>query len=1183
MYWQRTSSYCFIVVTFLFFTCISQSSGDIAPAQLAALQSFYEETSGTAWFNNDGWLMGDPCQTNTTWFGVSCDPSGVYVTELELGANNLISSAFPTSIESLVSLKTLNLSENSIHGTLPENIGNLEDLQVLNLGVADMFRYFILRIFHQPVSTNSLYGSIPTSLFGLTKLEYLNLAWNNLDGTLPDLWGGLDALTELVLAANRFDGSLVPSLANMDSLELLDLSSNTFTGIFPEDWAAMTSTLQYLYVNDNSLSGTAFPDWLSELPNIVEYASGYCSLTGTIPHDIGTKWPYLRTLHLVGNYISGTLPDTMPSYLVALIIGNNLLEGTIPSSWGSLYALQHLVLYGNPGINGTIPNTFSTLYSLKAMHLEETSLSGSIPQDLSKLYFLSSMRLSRTQISGQLPETLASLPLVELLIEETELSGTLPRLPPQCSVIRLNNNHIGGDLSPLCDLAEPWNVYLDHNELVGTLPTCLVKFNGTLRVFDVSYNQIEGTISAEYGSFASLTTFSAASNQLEGAIPTSLSKLPLLSIFDISRNNMQQDIGLALDTFKLSSQLTSLKLAYNGFHGEITAAQFFRTSANAETPWASLTLLDLSSNPITGPIMPYIGDIVSLTTLSLSGTEISGTIPDSYSSIQNLFLTNMPYLFDPSRSLPRFVRATDFYSIGSDNLGCPVLESAVESDSIIEIDPDYYGRELCVCQNHHYKDAGSCVACPSNANCDEGTLIIDRGYFPIVYQSNGQNRTDVAECFEVGRNETSCNPDSSLEYECAEGYEDYLCSKCMNGYFMESRLCSVCPSNSKSYGYLAIAIFVLVVVFWYFLSRPFQPGSERDLIPPSALFCVQATNILISTIPMRWPQIASKSNSFLLDWSNASLNWLSCLNVTLFQREYSLHFYTEVVSSLIIFSVLCASIRPIRVQAVRMIFRVLNCSYLMLAVQTLQVFGCGEEAHTGRTYVLAMPWVSCDPDDETYKSMYLVGIQTLLVFVFGVPMLQLYLVWRAASWGQARPYQPDGVCAWINHQLYKYHDGYLFWEVWVYFRRLIIAFLVVPLRNSSGDSTPVRSFLLVVVIAGNLGAHVYFMPFLSKTSNMLEILSLSTVLFIYTCGNIFSLYDDDSFVQYCFVAYLFMVFLVFALVIVVQLFILYLPQVLGETRVVDTIIEYDQEEVRRWQVYESDSSEGDTTWFRWSR
>eukprot|EP00736_Rhodelphis_marinus_P011500 Rmarinus@m.13522 len=503
--------------------------------------------------------------------------------------------------------------------------------------------------------------------------------------------------------------------------------------------------------------------------------------------------------------------------------------------------------------------------------------------------------------------------------------------------------------------------------------------------------------------------------------------------------------------------------------------------------------------------------------------------------------------------------------------------------SYFQIDPDYYGRELCVCQNHHYKDAGSCVACPSNANCDEGTLIIDRGYFPIVYQSNGQNRTDVAECFEVGRNETSCNPDSSLEYECAEGYEDYLCSKCMNGYFMESRLCSVCPSNSKSYGYLAIAIFVLVVVFWYFLSRPFQPGSERDLIPPSALFCVQATNILISTIPMRWPQIASKSNSFLLDWSNASLNWLSCLNVTLFQREYSLHFYTEVVSSLIIFSVLCASIRPIRVQAVRMIFRVLNCSYLMLAVQTLQVFGCGEEAHTGRTYVLAMPWVSCDPDDETYKSMYLVGIQTLLVFVFGVPMLQLYLVWRAASWGQARPYQPDGVCAWINHQLYKYHDGYLFWEVWVYFRRLIIAFLVVPLRNSSGDSTPVRSFLLVVVIAGNLGAHVYFMPFLSKTSNMLEILSLSTVLFIYTCGNIFSLYDDDSFVQYCFVAYLFMVFLVFALVIVVQLFILYLPQVLGETRVVDTIIEYDQEEVRRWQVYESDSSEGDATWFRWSR
>ena len=45
-----------------------------------ALVDLYDSTNGAGWSRNDNWLNGDPCDNN--WFGVTCDDTKSYVTQL---------------------------------------------------------------------------------------------------------------------------------------------------------------------------------------------------------------------------------------------------------------------------------------------------------------------------------------------------------------------------------------------------------------------------------------------------------------------------------------------------------------------------------------------------------------------------------------------------------------------------------------------------------------------------------------------------------------------------------------------------------------------------------------------------------------------------------------------------------------------------------------------------------------------------------------------------------------------------------------------------------------------------------------------------------------------------------------------------------------------------------------------
>lgn len=82
-------------------------------------------------------------------------------------SNNIFSGKIPESIGSLRGLQLLNISKNNLTGVIPSSFANLTDLESLDM------------------SQNLLSGEIPPQLPQLTFLSVLNLSHNRLTGPIP--------------------------------------------------------------------------------------------------------------------------------------------------------------------------------------------------------------------------------------------------------------------------------------------------------------------------------------------------------------------------------------------------------------------------------------------------------------------------------------------------------------------------------------------------------------------------------------------------------------------------------------------------------------------------------------------------------------------------------------------------------------------------------------------------------------------------------------------------------------------------------------------------------------------------------------------------------------------------------------------------------------------------------------
>lgn len=209
----------------------------VSETEKQALLNLYDATDGDNWTNT---LADDrPWDSNTPvcdWFGVTVENGTVIA--LQLQANG-VNGTLPETMGNLPNMKLLNLSDNSLLGQIPASLGSILELENLLL------------------PNNNLTGVLPTSLGSLSDLVVMDLSNNNLQSQIPISFCNLTNLTDLNLSFNGLFGEVPREIELMGSLVRLNLSHNTLSGQLPSTIVGLRN-LQEVIINDNQLKGPLF-------------------------------------------------------------------------------------------------------------------------------------------------------------------------------------------------------------------------------------------------------------------------------------------------------------------------------------------------------------------------------------------------------------------------------------------------------------------------------------------------------------------------------------------------------------------------------------------------------------------------------------------------------------------------------------------------------------------------------------------------------------------------------------------------------------------------------------------------------------------------------------------------------------------------------------------------------------
>jgi Leucine-rich repeat (LRR) protein len=173
--------------------------------------------------------------------------------------NNALSSLDATTFSDLASLTYLDLSFNTLNGTLPATIfSNLNKLQTLYL------------------NNNQLRSIASTTFAGLTSLTFLSLSNNQLASIDPVLFNGLVNLQQLWITRNNLTNLAPTQFNGLNSLEQLYLQYNQFK-TFPQNLLMNVGALTTVNVGNNPLTATVTKSYLGLNPStslLGNYASG---------------------------------------------------------------------------------------------------------------------------------------------------------------------------------------------------------------------------------------------------------------------------------------------------------------------------------------------------------------------------------------------------------------------------------------------------------------------------------------------------------------------------------------------------------------------------------------------------------------------------------------------------------------------------------------------------------------------------------------------------------------------------------------------------------------------------------------------------------------------------------------------------------------------------------------------
>jgi|GEM_PF-1098745 len=455
---------------------------------------------------------------------------------LWLNYNMRMSGAIPSSISNLTKLRYLNISNTPFSSGL-DNVMSLTEL-----------RY--LYVFYSPLVVDQM----PSTLSNLTKLTNLGLggADFSLAGIPSAIWS-LSRLKYLSIRDCNVNSIVPPEISNLDSLTNIQIQNSGFIGSFPSDFNA--SSVSYLNLSGNSLDDISVFESDTTLNSF--FATGnkldFADLIPFAPyfetHEIYTDFDvsYMQPINDPYTYVQLKPGD---SYDLTLLIAtdsntvvnwyyDNANSGGTPVATGAFFSLTSVT---NPESDGTydayIQNSLITPYTDLQIWSGTTDIQvveSIATKDSTALLAIYSHFKDSTYIPDYVFDGWGTGPAENWngvnayggYVYGLDLHGLYGTIPVEI-----------GDLDSLQFLS------LSDGSLSGTIPVEI--FKPSLDFIDLGRNQLTGSIPTAVSNATNLTFLGLSNNMLSGSIPSEVGNCSFLTQLYLDNNRLTGDVPASL-------------------------------------------------------------------------------------------------------------------------------------------------------------------------------------------------------------------------------------------------------------------------------------------------------------------------------------------------------------------------------------------------------------------------------------------------------------------------------------------------------------------------------------------------------------------------------------------------------------------------------------------------------------
>ncbi|MEQ8546343.1 MAG: LamG-like jellyroll fold domain-containing protein, partial [Cyclobacteriaceae bacterium] len=625
------------------------TESEVLEADYLALLAFYDATSGDTWTNNSNWKAGPVY----TWYGVSV--IGGRVTQLSL-ANNNLQGSLPTEIGNLTELQTLNLEGNQltavpasftnlgnalISGSLASNqITTIPDLSAVTWPSLTSFSFAENNLSFSQIGGSSgvtgfafdpqyLTNTIPTIETNEGESITIDFAYAGTGDQFQ--WSKNGA----ILAGETNSTLVIPgvTVADAGSYEL-EVQSTTITGIRQ---LSESVALQLL----------TCPSYVSELPTdiIWQGTTQFGSFGNIGSNDLIILDSIGQNLYELSDY-TAKFYEAFGGVSVPMTLTDNcgVLTGEPIGQAGFGEDAIVSITYdsGIPQMNIEWFNASNNFSEETVLIPSTTPVPAVDENDSSALVAIYNATggSSWTNSGGWLKRpvvtwhgvTVVNGRVTELDLSNNNLQGTFPPEIGNLTLLtdlRLGDNQLTGTLPiQIGNLTQLNDIYLQFNQLSGDIPVELGSLT-SLNNLNLAGNQFSGTIPTELGSLSQLIYLDLSSSPLTGTIPSSFANLDALQFLYITSSGLSGDLPTVLGEM---NALEVLLLNDNQFSGSIPLEL-----ANA----TNLTNISIPSNLLTGNIPSELGSLTNLLHLDLQNNQLTGTVPAEFNNFLNLNYFNL--------------------------------------------------------------------------------------------------------------------------------------------------------------------------------------------------------------------------------------------------------------------------------------------------------------------------------------------------------------------------------------------------------------------------------------------------------------------------------------------------------------------------------------------------------------